>query len=259
MPTSFVNSDDGTRIAYEVTGSGPAIILLHGGGQHRVAWHEAGYVDKLKNSHELIAIDIRGYGESDRPAESSAHGIDFICQDILAVADACEVQHFSILGFSLGGNIGRYVAASSPRVHKLIMMGGVFGPGASGEARETIKQTLEAWLPVVRLKLAGKFDPARLPPEAREAMETVDIVPMIALLQGMLDWRAVEPEDVQCPTLWLSGSKHQMALDNMQEREGRLVNTKVETIVVDGLTHEEEFTNIDAVLPAMLAFMNRSD
>ena len=258
MPTSFVNSNDGARIAYDMAGSGPAIILLHGGGQHRGAWHEAGYVDKFKESHELIAIDIRGYGESDRPAESSAYGIDLICQDILAVADACEAQQFSIWGFSLGGNVGRYVAATSSRVHKLIMMGGVFGPGASGEARETIEQTLEAWLPVVRLKRAGKLDPARLPPEAREAMETVDLVPMIALLQAMLEWRAVEPEDVLCPTLWLSGSENPGALENMRAREGRLANSKVESAIIDGLTHEEEFTNIEAVLPALIAFMDKS-
>lgn len=259
MQTSFVNSSDGTRIAFDITGSGPALILLHGGGGQRSIWHESGYVDRLKDSRSVIAVDIRGYGESDRPAESIAYGIDAICQDIFAVADACEAEQFSIWGYSLGGNVGRYVAAASSRVHKLVMMGSAFGPGASGEARETIEQTIEAWLPVVRLKRVGKLDPARLPPEAREAMETVDLVPMIALLQAMLEWPAVEPEDVQCPTLWLCGSENPAALQNMQEREARLANTRVEAAVIDGLTHEEEFTDVDAVFPAMSAFMNRSD
>lgn len=41
-PTRYATSADGARIAFDVTGSGPALMLLHGGGQNRRAWHEAG-------------------------------------------------------------------------------------------------------------------------------------------------------------------------------------------------------------------------
>ena len=64
--THFVTSKDGTRIAYDVAGSGPAVILLHGGGQNRQAWHGTGYVDRLAKEFTVITIDIRGNGESDK-------------------------------------------------------------------------------------------------------------------------------------------------------------------------------------------------
>lgn len=42
MKTSYATSPDGTRIAYDVTGEGPTVLLLHGGGHTRQRWHDAG-------------------------------------------------------------------------------------------------------------------------------------------------------------------------------------------------------------------------
>jgi pimeloyl-ACP methyl ester carboxylesterase len=67
MNTSFVVAPDGTHSAYDVTGKGSAIILLHGGWHTRQHWHDVGYVKQLKNNFTVITIDIRGNGESDKP------------------------------------------------------------------------------------------------------------------------------------------------------------------------------------------------
>ncbi len=131
MDTSFAISPDGTCIAYDVTGEGSALMLLHGGGHSRQNWHDVGYVERLKNDYKVITIDIRGNGESDKRIDPTDYTIEKLCQDILAVADACSVERFSIWGFSYGGNIGRYLAAQSDRVEKLIIMGIPFGLGAS--------------------------------------------------------------------------------------------------------------------------------
>ncbi len=46
--SQHVNTHDGTRIAYDVTGDGPALMLLHGAGKTRQDWHKLGYVERLK-------------------------------------------------------------------------------------------------------------------------------------------------------------------------------------------------------------------
>ena len=59
MTTSFVVSKDGTRIAYDKTGTGRAVVLLHGGGQSRRVWHDNGYVARLSDDFTVIVVDIR--------------------------------------------------------------------------------------------------------------------------------------------------------------------------------------------------------
>jgi len=123
MTTHFATSLDGTRLAYDVSGSGPALMLLHGGGHTRQQWHDVGYVERLKSNFKVITVDIRGNGQSDQPTDPASYATDKMCQDILAVADACGIAQFTIWGFSYGGNIARYLAAQSDRVAKLIIMG----------------------------------------------------------------------------------------------------------------------------------------
>jgi pimeloyl-ACP methyl ester carboxylesterase len=130
MTTSFVVSKDGTRIAFDVSGKGPAVVLLHGGGQSRRVWHEAGYVRRLVNQFTVITMDLRGHGESDKPTSVDAYAVDRLTDDILAVADAAHVARFAVWGYSYGGNIARYLPARSDRVSKLVIVGIPFGAAA---------------------------------------------------------------------------------------------------------------------------------
>ncbi|MBU1879225.1 MAG: alpha/beta fold hydrolase, partial [Chloroflexi bacterium] len=116
MTTRFSTSPDGTRIAYDVAGRGPALMLLHGAGKTRRDWHTLGYVERLSPDFTVITVDIRGTGESDRPLDIASYAIERICGDLYAVADACDSQRFAVCGFSFGGNIARYLGAWSQRV-----------------------------------------------------------------------------------------------------------------------------------------------
>lgn len=255
MPTYSIRTKDGTRIAYDIDGDGPPILLLHGGSMSRATWREVGYVDRLKGYFRVITMDIRGHGESDRPLEIDAHNIDTLCQDILAVADACQADQFVLWGYSYGANIARYLAATSPRVQKLVMLGAMFGPGAAGEFRKEVELGNEYWRPAVEANRRGTLDLARMPLEMREAWESMDVPATMPRMQAILDWRAVEPEDILCPTLWICGSNSTRVVANMQEYKSRLGDTAVETLVIDGLDHAEEFTSIETVFPPVFEFV----
>lgn len=256
MNTSFITSSDSVRIVYDVAGQGPAIILLHGGGggQTRQSWHQTGYVDKLKSHFKVIAMDIRGHGESDKPTDSVSYSIDKMCRDILSVADACGVEQFALWGFSYGGNIGRYLAARSKRVTKLIVMGIPFGLAASGDFCQFIQEFRSHWIPMVQAQLNHSLDLNSLTEEDEAIWQQMDVPVTLAWLTAMLDWGNNEPNDLLCPMLWLAGSKNENTIASIQEYESKLRETAVQIHVVDGLNHVQEFEEIDTVFPAMLAF-----
>ena len=254
MNTSFAISPDGIRVAYDVSGTGPAILLLHGGGRTRRNWHEVGYVERLKSDFKVIAVDIRGNGESDKPTDPAYYTTDKMGQDLLAVADACGVERFTIWGFSYGGNIGRYLAAQSKRVDKIIIMGIPFGLGASGDFRRSIEDSRAHWAPIVQAQRDGTLDLKSLSQDDQDHLQRTNVPVTLAWLSAMLDWAAIEPADLRCPTLWLVGSENKNAMASLQECEGALKESRVQVHVVEGLNHLQEFTEIDKVLPAMRAF-----
>ena len=88
MPTRYVDSADGTRIAvYEEGGrSGPAVIMVHGWPDTHVLWDSV--AELLGDSHRIIRYDSRGAGASEAPQAVDAYRIERLADDFAAVADA---------------------------------------------------------------------------------------------------------------------------------------------------------------------------
>jgi pimeloyl-ACP methyl ester carboxylesterase len=254
MTTLFANSPDGTRIAYERCGAGPALVLLHGGGNSRQMWHEAGYVERLQDNFTVIPIDLRGHGESDQPTEPADYTIDKMLQDILAVVDTCGVEHFIIWGFSFGSRVGRYVATHSGRVARIVLMGATLGVGISNEFRHYFAEFCAHWPPILQAQRGGVLDLDSLSPDDRELLQHTNVEAMMAWGRAMLDWPAVEPIDFLCPALWLVGSEDRMAMISARAYASSLPGSKVQLQIVEGLNHEQVFEEIDRVLATMLAF-----
>ena len=150
MNTLFATSPDGLQIAYDRSGSGPAVILLHGGGGNRQEWHIAGYVERLQEYFTVITVDLRGHGESSAPTDPAAYTTGKMAGDILAVADACGFERFTVWGMSFGSNFGRYLAVQSERVAKIVLMGTKMGLGVSGKLRQEVFDFSAHWSPIVR-------------------------------------------------------------------------------------------------------------
>ena len=258
MRTQFAISNDATRIAYDVTGSGPAVMLLHGGGQSRRVWHDAGYVGRLRSEFTVITMDLRGHGESGKPTSVQAYTLERLTDDIVAVADAAHVTRFAVWGYSYGGNVARYLPAHSDRVNKLVIIGIPFGAATTVPFRELILGLRAKWAPIVDADRDGTLNLNSLSAEDRALWRTgtpLGAIPVtLAWLSAMLDWPSLEPAAVRCPTLWLAGTANENAMPSVNEYSDALGRTKVILQLVPGLTHEHELTHIDEVLPAMLKF-----
>jgi pimeloyl-ACP methyl ester carboxylesterase len=254
MDTFFATSLDGTRIAYDCSGAGPAIILLHGGGSYRQEWHTAGYVQRLQSNFTVITLDLRGHGESDLPTDPADYTIDKQMQDIFAVADACGAKHFVLWGMSHGGKLGRHLAVQSDRVDKIILMGVRLGPGISSRLRQEILDFCAHWTPILQAQRDSTLDFESLSQNDQEFLQHFKVATMLGWGPAMLDLPSVEPADFHCPVLWLVGSEDEEALESVREYEAKLEGSPVQVQILAGLNHEQVFDEIDTVFPVMLAF-----
>jgi pimeloyl-ACP methyl ester carboxylesterase len=102
---------NGARIWYAACGSGPPVILLHGGLGHSGNW---GYqVPALIDSgYRAILIDSRGHGRSTRDARPYTY--ELMASDVLAVMDVLHLEQAALVGWSDGACTALVLAAQSP-------------------------------------------------------------------------------------------------------------------------------------------------
>ncbi len=256
MAAQFALSADGTRIAYDVTGRGPALMLLHGMGKTRRDWHKAGYVDRLKDAHTVIAVDMRGTGDSDMPTEVSDYAADKVCADVTAVADACGVERFGVCGYSFGGTVGRQLAASTDRVAALAVIGvPLWGPTVDEVFDRFITDFLAKWQPVADAHTTGSAAGQTKTSAIKGRMAV-----WVACFQAMRGWPATRAADILCPSLLVCGTKsHTRAADWAQANKEALERTCARVEVVEGLSHLQEFSDVDRVFPVVREFLERPD
>jgi len=245
---------DGTRLAYDVTGTGPFLMLLHGGGQTARAWADRDYVTKLKGSFTLFSPDQRGTGDSGKPATLEAYALDTMLADALAVADAAGATRFHVYGFGHGATLARYLAARSDRVISAVLVANEFGPALGGTVKDAVTGMRAKWLPLVQQQTAGTLKVDALSLSDRTAWDNGIAVSAMSL-GAMLDYPALEPAEIKVPTLWLVGQMDTTAMENAKAYEGKLAGTKVTFKALSGASYTDSFAKSEVPLAEALPFL----
>jgi len=106
-----VDVGGGVQIAATVGGSGPPLLLLHGHPQTRAIWHRVAPV--LAQRHTLVAADLRGYGDSSKPAGAADHGNyakRVMAQDQLTLMQRLGFDRFAVLAHDRGARVAHRLA-----------------------------------------------------------------------------------------------------------------------------------------------------
>ncbi|HMF84616.1 MAG TPA: alpha/beta hydrolase [Acidimicrobiia bacterium] len=106
---STTTAPDGASIAYEITGDGPPLVLVHGITESRRSWDPL--LAPLARDHLVVAVDLRGHGESDR---RPPYDVLTMAADTRAVVDAVGATQPLVVGHSLGGAVVSVYAAANP-------------------------------------------------------------------------------------------------------------------------------------------------
>lgn len=125
--TSFAQSSDGLRIAYETLGEGAPVLLIHGFASSRAQnWRATGWYDVLTGAgYRVIAMDCRGHGESDKPHDPARYSYELMAGDALSVIAAAGESKAHIMGYSMGGQLSLEILMEHPEVVNRLIIGGV--------------------------------------------------------------------------------------------------------------------------------------
>lgn len=109
-----IPGSDGTPLHVAVDGTGPAVVLLHGFPQTHYMWREV--ARRLADDHTVIVPDLRGYGESGKPAEDGpdTYSKRTMGDDVVAVASALGHERFGLVGHDRGALVGVRAALDHP-------------------------------------------------------------------------------------------------------------------------------------------------
>jgi pimeloyl-ACP methyl ester carboxylesterase len=107
----------GTKITYFVQGKGEPVVLIHGWlSSAGINWALPGTSALLARDYQVIALDVRGHGLSDKPMKEEAYGPELV-EDIVRLLDHLKIKKAHIVGYSMGGIIaGNFIAKHPDRV-----------------------------------------------------------------------------------------------------------------------------------------------
>lgn len=121
----FYTSFDGTKIYYEVNGSGPVILLVHGFIVTGESWKKTAlYADLVSKGFRVVTIDMRGNGKSGKPHDAAAYANDAEAKDLIGLMKFLKVQDYVAVGYSRGSIITSRLMVADPAV-KAAVLGGM--------------------------------------------------------------------------------------------------------------------------------------
>jgi len=108
---------NGTEIHVVAGGDGPPLLLLHGYPQTHAIWH--GIAPALAREYTVVCPDLRGYGDSGKPASDATHAAyskRAMAQDMVEVMRALGFPRFRLAGHDRGGRVAHRLCLDHPEV-----------------------------------------------------------------------------------------------------------------------------------------------
>ena len=240
-------TNQGVRIHYQVEGEGPSLVLLHGFNSNLANWYERGYAEPLQRDYQLILIDARGHGASDKPHDRAAYTWPIPVADVIAVLDHLYIPQAHVLGYSMGGGacfgLAKYaptglcpcsLGACLPRKTPLPPSRGSMAP----PRRSSLRRMKPSW-------------GMRLPPDRKARMATNDLQALAAAAQTRPSLEEVLPQ-MTMPCLLFVGEAdpwYPLVQDNARHMP------KATVVSFPGLGHAEVTRRADLVLPQVTQFL----
>lgn len=262
-----VTSADGTVIAFERTGSGPPLVLVHGVCDVREFWDLTGVRSAFAEHLTVYAMDRRGRGESGDAAE---YELERETEDVVAVVESID-EPVVLLGHSGGALYSLEAALRTDNLRKLVLNE---PPIQVGDHKFDVDRAV---VEMKRLLEGGEKEQTLvlfLEQEAHLTRDEIDVARSAPIWQDMVDaahtlpreWQAIADyefeagrfEGMTTPTLVLGGGESPPFYKDATEAvNDALPNCRLSRF--DGQSHEPMNTAPDRFIEEVLTFVGESD
>jgi pimeloyl-ACP methyl ester carboxylesterase len=128
----------GKRISYEVNGSGPVLVLIHGFLESKTIWDE--FTEILQKDFAIVAVDLPGHGESEML--DNIHSMQLMAETVKAVLEAEKIGKAVIAGHSMGGYVALQFAVDNSEMVNGLVLFHSHANADTDEAKENRRRTI---------------------------------------------------------------------------------------------------------------------
>lgn len=263
---------DGRTVHVAQRGEGEPLLLLHGFGESTYSWRKV--VPDLSAHYRTIAIDLYGFGYTERPKEPAAYSRDGQLRLILGVLDTLGIESAHVAGHSYGGALTLALAALHPeRVRSLILIDSAAPTypdsqkSSAGRSRTLARLGIGFALRPSAIRRSLKrayYDDSQATPEVTRAyFERLAIEGALDAYAGLSSpppstGPPIDLRQIRKPSLWIWGEDDRL----VKIAPGRIAASKIPGstfVALPRCGHSPMEERPDEVVRAILAFRDAMD
>lgn len=209
---------------YEITGKGEPLLFIHGLGSSTRDWEEQ--VPEFSNNYQVITVDLRGHGRTDRP--KGPYSIAMFAEDVAGLLKSLKVGPAHIVGLSMGAAIAFHLAIDHPEVVKTITISNM----SAAVPVKTFAEKKMYYMRVLIVKLLGMRMMGRViaskvftKPDQQKLRDLLEKrwadntkKPYLAALRALKNWNVMDRlQKIKCPTLVIHAENDYSPLNHKEE------------------------------------------
>lgn len=134
---------NGVRLHYVTQGEGPLMLMLHGFPEFWYSWRHQ--IPEFAKDYKVVALDLRGYNESEKPPQQSAYVMSELIKDVEGVIKGLGYDRCILVGHDWGGAIAWHFAYAHPEMVERLIVMNIPHPAKFAEGLRTPQQLMRSW------------------------------------------------------------------------------------------------------------------
>ena len=136
-------TSNGIQLHYVTQGDGLLMLMLHGFPEFWYSWRHQ--IREFAKDYKVVALDLRGYNDSDKPSALSAYRVSELMLDVAGVIKGLGYQSCTLVGHDWGGAIAWSFAYNYPELLERLIVLNIPHPAKFAEGLKTPQQLLKSW------------------------------------------------------------------------------------------------------------------